>query len=134
MSFLSPPQASSAFLITPIFPQISAIYYHAGYPVDFVSLADYASVPLKSSRAAQCPSIALQLSAGAKKVQELLSPLGIIERCVAASEGANGQCRARYLGEHLVTLRRAHELVLKLQREEGGGNSLYRRSTPLFVA
>jgi hypothetical protein len=34
------------------------------------------------------------------------------------------QCRARYLGEHAVTLRCAHELVLKPQREEGGGNGI----------
>ncbi|KAH9987263.1 hypothetical protein BJV77DRAFT_1061641 [Russula vinacea] len=61
--------------------EISVVYYRAGY-----GPADYASAT-ESSRAVQCPSIALQL-AGAKKVQEVLMRPGVLERFLAPSEGA----------------------------------------------
>ena len=119
------------------------VYYRAGYvPGDYASPADYATrAVLERSRAAQCPSIALQL-AGAKKVQEVLSRPGILERFLAPSEGADA-VRDTWVSMWSLdsddgkgaeeAVRRAHELVLKPQRE-GGGNNIYRGNIPPFVA
>jgi Eukaryotic glutathione synthase, ATP binding domain len=102
-------------------------YYRAGYvPVGYASPADYATrAVLKSSRAAQRPSIALQL-AGAKKVQEVLSRPGVLERFLAPSEGADA-VRDTWVGILSLdrddgkgaeeAVRRAHELVLKPRRD-----------------
>ncbi|KAI0276758.1 glutathione synthase [Russula aff. rugulosa BPL654] len=141
---------SRALLITPISPgykvdpvEISVVYYRAGYvPGDYASPADYATrAVLERSRAAQCPSIALQL-AGAKKVQEVLSRPGVLERFLAPSEGADA-VRDTWVSMWSLdsdngkgaeeAVRRAHELVLKPQRE-GGGNNIYRGNIPPFVA
>jgi glutathione synthetase len=141
---------SRALLIAPISPglnvapvEISVVYYRTGYvPKDYASSADYATrALLERSRAAQCPSFALQL-AGAKKVQEVLTRPGMLERFLAPSEGA---AAVRDSWVHMWSLdadggagaeeavRRASELVLKPQRE-GGGNNVYRGNIPPFVA
>jgi len=102
-------------------------------PNDYASQADYETrVLLESSRAVQCPGLTLQL-AGAKKVQEVLTHPGMLERFLAPSEGAatmrdtwtrmwslgaGGRAGAEEAGC------RAHDLVLK-PRREGGGNSVY---------
>ncbi|KAF8488207.1 glutathione synthase [Russula emetica] len=141
---------SRALLIAPVSPgykvapiEISVVYYRAGYvPVDYASAADYTTrAVLERSRAVQCPSIALQL-AGAKKVQEVLSRPGILERFLAPSEGADA-VRDTWVSMWSLdkdegkgaeeAVRRAHELVLKPQRE-GGGNNIYRGNIPPFVA
>ena len=146
--------ASRALLIAPISPglkaapaEISVVYYRAGYtPLDYASPADYATrALLESSRAVQCPSLALQL-AGAKKVQEALTRPGVLERFLPpAAEGAAAAAAVRdsWVGMWSLdaddgrgaeeAVRRAHELVLKPQRE-GGGNNVYRGSIPPFVA
>jgi hypothetical protein len=77
-----------------------------------------------------------------QKVQEVLSRPSLLERFLAPSEGADA------LRDTTVSMwsldkddgkgaeeaeRRAHELVLKPQRE-GGGNNVYRGSIPPFVA
>ena len=119
------------------------VYYRAGYtPIDYASPADYAMRGvLESSRAAQCPSIALQL-AGAKKVQEVICRPGILERFLAPSEGADAVRDTWVSMWSLDTddgkgaeeaVRRAQGLVLKPQRE-GGGNNVYRGNIPSFVA
>ena len=137
---------SRALLVSPISPQlnqppveISVVYYRAGYaPVDYASPADYATrALLERSRAVQCPSLALQL-AGGKKVQEVLTRPGVLERFLAPSEGADAVrdswVRMWALDEGAEeAVRRAHELVLKPQRE-GGGNNIYRDAIPPFVA
>lgn len=119
------------------------VYYRAGYvPGDYASGASYATrAVLERSRAAQCPSLALQL-AGAKKVQEVLSRPGTLERFLAPSEGADA-VRDSWVGMWSLdgddgkgaeeAVRRAHELVLKPQLE-GGGNNVYRGNIPPFVA
>ena len=119
------------------------VYYRAGYvPIDYASPADYTTrAVLESSHAIQCPSIALQL-AGAKKVQEVLSRPGVLERFLAPSEGADA-VRDSWVSMWSLdrddgkgaeeAVRRAHELVLKPQRE-GGGNNIYRGNIPPFVA
>jgi glutathione synthase len=139
-----------ALIIAPISPgldaapvEVSVVYYRTGYaPKDYASSADYATrALLERSRAAQCPSLALQL-AGAKKVQEVLTRPGMLERFLTPSEGA-AAVRDSWVcmwsldadggagAEEAV--RRAHELVLKPQRE-GGGNNIYRGNIPPFVA
>ncbi|KAI0292396.1 glutathione synthase [Russula brevipes] len=142
--------ASRALLIAAISPgynvapvEISVAYYRAGYaPTDYASPADYATrALLESSRAAQCPSLALQL-AGAKKVQEVLTRPGVLERFLAPEEGA-AAVRDSWVRMWALdvdggagaeeAVRRAHELVLKPQRE-GGGNNVYRGNIPPFVA
>jgi len=97
---------------------------------------------LERSRAAQCPSLALQL-AGGKKVQEVLTRPGVLDRFLAHSEGAESVreswVRMWALDEGRdgagadEAVRRARELVLKPQRE-GGGNNIYRDKIPQFVA
>jgi glutathione synthase len=123
--------------------EISVVYYRAGYaPTDYASPADYATrALLERSRAAQCPSLVLQL-AGGKKVQEVLTRPGVLERFLAPSEGATA---VRDSWVHMWGLderagagaeeaaHRASELVLKPQRE-GGGNNVYRDKIPAFVA
>ena len=123
--------------------EISVVYYRTGYaPKDYASPADYATrALLESSRAAQCPSFALQL-AGAKKVQEVLTRPGMLERFLAPSEGA-AAVRDSWVGMWSLdadggagaeeAVRRAQDLVLKPQRE-GGGNNVYRGNIPPFVA
>ncbi|KAF4617135.1 hypothetical protein D9613_005773 [Agrocybe pediades] len=61
--------------------EISTVYYRAGYmPYDYATPADYATrFLLEESCAIKCPSIALQL-AGGKKVQEVLTQPGMLER------------------------------------------------------
>ena len=137
---------SRALLVAPISPQlnqpaveISVVYYRAGYaPVDYASPADYATrALLERSRAVQCPSLALQL-AGGKKVQEVLTRPDVLERFLSPSEGADA-VRDSWVrmwaleGGADEAVRRAHELVLKPQRE-GGGNNIYRDAIPPFVA
>jgi glutathione synthase len=141
---------SRALLIAPISTglnlstvEISVVYYRTGYvPKDYASPADYTTRSLlERSRASQCPSFALQL-AGAKKVQEVLTRPGILERFLAPSEGADA-VRDSWVRMWSLdadsgagaeeAVRRAHELVLKPQRE-GGGNNVYRENIPPFVA
>ncbi|KAH9968289.1 glutathione synthase [Russula compacta] len=131
---------SSGLNVAPV--EVSVVYYRTGYaPRDYASPADYATRSLlESSRAAQCPSLALQL-AGAKRVQEVLTRPGVLERFLAPSEGA-AAVRESWVRMWALdaddgagaeeAVRRAHELVLKPQRE-GGGNNVYRASIPPFV-
>lgn len=135
---------------TPV--EISVVYYRAGYtPSDYLTPADWPTrFRLERSLAIKCPSLPLQL-AGGKKVQEVLTHPGVLEKylgdlgpeyvdAVRASwmgmwgldaaaaaaggrEGEDGISRAR---------RQASSLVLKPQRE-GGGNNVYKEDIPAFL-
>lgn len=63
------------------FLEISTIYYRSGYmPHEYPTPEHYSTrFLLERSRAIKCPSIALQL-AGGKKVQEVLTHPGVLER------------------------------------------------------
>ena len=126
--------------------EISVVYYRAGYsPTDYTSPTDFATrALLERSRAAQCPSLALQL-AGGKKVQEVLTRPGVLERFLAPSSAGAEIESVRESWVRMWALdegpgragadeavRRARELVLKPQRE-GGGNNIYRDRIPQFV-
>ncbi|TFK40501.1 glutathione synthase [Crucibulum laeve] len=61
--------------------EISTVYYRSGYmPNEYPTTSHYTTrFLLERSRAIKCPSIALQL-AGGKKIQEVLTQPGILER------------------------------------------------------
>jgi hypothetical protein len=127
--------------------EISVVYFRAGYtPTDYPTQTEWNTrTLLERSRAIKCPSVALQLS-GAKKVQQVLTEPGILERFIADDE-------YRLEKEELVTtfmklypmddsplgkeaLKLAYSqperFVLKPQRE-GGGNNIYKEDIPKFL-
>ncbi|KAL4080595.1 hypothetical protein J3A83DRAFT_4084540 [Scleroderma citrinum] len=137
--------------------EISAVYLRAGYtPSDYPTPTHFATrFTLERSRAVKCPTIPLQL-AGGKKVQEVLSRPGMVERFVGETNARELRrtwmrmwslddsnlpipltCSAtpRSANEpNGTTLARAlaNSLVLKPQRE-GGGNNVYKNDIPLFL-
>ncbi|KAF8511005.1 hypothetical protein BU17DRAFT_77590 [Hysterangium stoloniferum] len=131
--------------------EISVVYFRAGYaPTDYPTPDHYNTrFKLNSSRAIQCPSIALQL-AGGKKVQEVLSQTGVAEKFLLdETKGPErftqddiDELRASWMamwsldinGDEGVRRARAGalKLVLKPQRE-GGGNNIYKESIPAFL-
>ncbi|KAL0960551.1 hypothetical protein HGRIS_005589 [Hohenbuehelia grisea] len=68
--------------------RISTIYFRAGYtPTDYPTRAEYTTrFLLERSSAISCPSVALQL-AGGKKVQQVLTRPGVLERFLDPREG-----------------------------------------------
>ena len=136
--------------------EISVVYYRAGYtPTDYEGKGNEknwdARFLLEKSKAIKCPSVALQL-AGAKKVQQVLSEEGVLERFLASDEkGVKGekygaealaQLRASWselypldphseLGKqgYQLAMQQPQRFVLKPQRE-GGGNNIYKHDIP----
>lgn len=110
---------------------VHLVYLRAGYsPDDYPSEAAWsARRMLEASTAALCPDVAMQL-AGAKKVQQVLAGIGVVERFLGEDEAAN----VRGLFAGLWGLDDAaikadacanpDRYVLKPQRE-GGGNNVY---------
>lgn len=132
--------------------EISTVYFRAGYtPNDYPTPAHYdIRYILESSRAIQCPSIQLQL-AGGKKVQEVLTHPGVLERFLndqkswgskVYGEEDTKAIRNTWMdmwgldegdGEGFKRARQeASTLVLKPQRE-GGGNNVYKEAIPSFL-
>jgi glutathione synthase len=135
--------------------EISVIYFRAGYtPTDYPTPRHYTTrVLLEQSRAISCPSIPLQL-AGGKKVQQVLTMPGMLERFMGEDKEGCEALRSSWMGmwglddESVfvpegdgsegetagVRLARARHaaLVLKPQRE-GGGNNVYKSSIPQFL-
>jgi glutathione synthase len=135
--------------ISPTPVEISTVYFRAGYtPKDYPTPSHYQTrFLLERSRAIKCPSIALQL-AGGKKLQEVLTHPGILEKFLC-DETKNGKAvfsktqleemRGSWVGmwgldyaeqgnpDAGVQKARslANSLVLKPQRE-GGGNNIYK--------
>ncbi|KAI0345594.1 glutathione synthase [Trametopsis cervina] len=124
--------------------EISTVYLRAGYtPTDYPTPAYYDLRYLfETSKAIQCPSIQLQL-AGGKKVQEVLTKPGILERFLPdMSTSEVAQLKESWMdmwalnegGEAGVARAREESatLVLKPQRE-GGGNNVYKEAIPPFL-
>ncbi|KAJ7747960.1 hypothetical protein DFH07DRAFT_923715 [Mycena maculata] len=123
--------------------QISTVYFRAGYtPTDYPTAAHYATrFLLERSAAIKCPSIALQL-AGGKKVQQVLTQPGVLERFLGGAVPAAqiAELRGSWMGmwgldaDQGVPRARAGAagLVLKPQRE-GGGNNVYKEAIPPFL-
>jgi glutathione synthetase len=82
--------------------EISTVYFRSGYsPHDYPTLAYYDTrFLLESSKAIKCPTIALQL-AGGKKVQEVLTQPGVLERFLSDE--------AKY-GKNVVSVEEIDEL------------------------
>ncbi|KAI0050881.1 glutathione synthase [Auriscalpium vulgare] len=156
-ALLLPSGASSASPLS----EIAVVYYRAGYtPTDYPTPAIYATrANLERSRAIQCPSLALQL-AGGKKIQQVLTMSGVLERYLSREEGAD-EVRESWVAMwglddedlpipgakptnviHVDDVKepkgtreariRADTLVLKPQRE-GGGNNIYRAAILPFL-
>ncbi|KAJ7094015.1 hypothetical protein B0H15DRAFT_1020657 [Mycena belliarum] len=122
--------------------EVSTVYFRAGYtPADYPSATQYATrFLLERSRAIKCPSIALQL-AGGKKVQQVLTQPGVLERFLNDIPAAQvEELRSSWMGmwgldEESGTQKArdlAERLVLKPQRE-GGGNNVYKEAIPPFL-
>ncbi|KAJ7757021.1 hypothetical protein B0H16DRAFT_1537730 [Mycena metata] len=123
--------------------EISTVYFRAGYtPTDYPTVSHYSTrFLLERSRAIKCPSIALQL-AGGKKVQQVLTQPGVLERFLGNTMPAAqiDELRASWMGmwglDEEAGVHKAREaaerLVLKPQRE-GGGNNVYKEAIPEFL-
>ncbi|KAJ7201653.1 glutathione synthase [Mycena pura] len=117
--------------------EISVVYFRAGYaPTDYPSPVHYETrFLLERARAIKCPSIALQL-AGGKKVQQVLTQPGMLERFLGDADLA--ELRATWMEMWALEegVQRARDaaagLVLKPQRE-GGGNNVYKEAIPPFL-
>ncbi|TFY58244.1 hypothetical protein EVJ58_g6541 [Rhodofomes roseus] len=125
--------------------EISMVYFRAGYtPTDYPTPEFYDTrYLLESSCAIQCPSIQLQL-AGGKKVQQVLTNPGVLERFLGDS--------SRW-GTEVFTLAELDELRSSWmdmwgldedvpdanptsrprERREGGGNNVYKEAIPAFL-
>ncbi|GAA95082.1 uncharacterized protein L969DRAFT_95945 [Mixia osmundae IAM 14324] len=127
--------------------EISVVYYRAGYgPADY-TLAEhwFTRLLLERSRAVKCPSVALQL-AGAKKIQQVLTEPGMLERFESEHLDQRQIADLRRTFIALYSLEEGTEgdqneqlardqpsrFVLKPQRE-GGGNNVYREKIPPFL-
>ncbi|EAU85776.2 glutathione synthase [Coprinopsis cinerea okayama7 len=140
--------------------EISVVYYRSGYmPHEYPTPAHYTvRLILESSKAINCPTIALQL-AGGKKVQEVLTRPGVVEKFLpefsaeqiaelrgsfmdmwgldedsqdaVGSTETGGQGKSEPLGTTKARKEFA-SLVLKPQRE-GGGNNVYKDDIPAFL-
>ena len=111
-------------------------YFRAGYhPRDYPSADEWSALlSIERSLAVKCPNVAQHLS-GSKKVQQVLTTKGAVERFVSAEaaqrirrtfaglwglESDNDETR-RVVADAIA---QPHEYVLKPQRE-GGGNNLW---------
>jgi glutathione synthase len=139
------------FLGTP--HRVSVVYFRATYtPTDFPSLEYWhLRVLLEQSTAIKCPSLPLQL-AGGKKVQQMLTQPGVLERFIKVGKDATQEeveaLKATWVDMWALDdppvpvdglpsgLQRAYyrhaNLVLKPQRE-GGGNNIYKSHIPAFL-
>lgn len=122
---------------------ISVVYYRAGYgPEDYTSATEWESRKmLEISNAVKCPSVITQL-AGSKKVQQVLSNKGVVEKFVNDQPADN--LRSTFMGMHAlddsaegkrtaaIALNNPEKYVLKPQRE-GGGHNIYRNAIPEFL-
>lgn len=124
--------------------EISTVYFRAGYgPGDYPTELEWASrTTLERSKAIKCPSVITQL-AGAKKIQQVLTMEGVVERFLPVPEVASRvrgtfaaihplDSSAAGLAARELALNAPEKYVLKPQRE-GGGNNIYRSKIPDFL-
>lgn len=131
------------YLETPV--EISVVYFRSGYsPDDYPTPATWeARELLERSKAIKCPTISTHL-AGSKKVQQVLTIDGILERFLPSSPLICAKLRETFTGIHPLdstpmglaarnlALTHPERYVLKPQRE-GGGNNVYREDIPGFL-
>ncbi|KAJ1969327.1 Glutathione synthetase [Dispira parvispora] len=121
--------------------EIAVAYYRSAYsPTDFRTEQDWqARALVEQSKAIKCPNVAYQL-AGTKKIQEVLSRAGVLERFVQDPQ-VRMQIQQCFTGlypldqspegrqAYQLALAHPERFVMKPQRE-GGGNNVYGRDIP----
>ncbi|KAL1733458.1 glutathione synthase [Schizophyllum commune] len=144
--------------------EISTVYFRAGYtPADYPTQINYDTrFLLERSSAIKCPTIPLQL-AGGKKVQEVLTQPGVLDRFLddatrtdaaelraswmamwgldAAADGLSADTIPTTDPSNAATAEphgvlRAREQFARLvlkPQREGGGNNVYKESIPAFL-
>ncbi|BFZ53069.1 Glutathione synthetase [Savitreella phatthalungensis] len=124
--------------------EVAVVYYRAGYsPDDYPSAEEWRGrKTLEASAAIKCPTLLTQL-AGSKKVQQVLTDAGMVERFVDTKESAD-LVRSTFVKLHTLdtteagkearrlALEQPERYVLKPSRE-GGGNNIYRDKIPEFL-
>ncbi|KAJ0061006.1 hypothetical protein NL108_004723, partial [Boleophthalmus pectinirostris] len=117
--------------------EVAVVYYMHGFvPQQYTSEEDWeALLMIERSLAVKCPDIATHL-AGTKKVQQVLSQPGVLERFFPEEPHAVEQIRATFTrlysldmgpeGDRAVEMAIAdpEHFIMKPQRE-GGGNNIY---------
>lgn len=125
--------------------EVAVVYYRAGYgPDDYTTPEDWRGRrQLEASYAIKCPTLLTQL-AGSKKVQQILTAEGVVERFLRDTQDAQ-KVRSTFVALYslddspagLEARKLAHEqperFVLKPSRE-GGGNNIYRHDIPPHLA
>ncbi|KAL5519732.1 hypothetical protein ACEPAG_1392 [Sanghuangporus baumii] len=145
--------------------EISVVYYRAGYtPKDYPTPSHYGlRETLSRSRAINCPTLALQL-AGGKKVQQVLTKEGVLERFLlqspkhteAETTTPSNSGPEHFTSEDLALIRSTwvdmwclsdpgtpdglthaltqHASLVLKPQREGGGNNVYHSSIPSFLS
>eukprot|EP00949_MAST-11_sp_MAST-11-sp1_P000241 g241.t1 len=109
--------------------EISVVYFRAGYsPDDYSGERDWNTrMRLETSFAIKCPTVEYQL-VGTKKIQQVLSGEGVVERFLSPEDAARVRqtFAGLYPAEEAIAIVRndPQGFVLKPQRE-GGGNNIY---------
>ncbi|XP_028266023.1 glutathione synthetase-like [Parambassis ranga] len=116
--------------------EVAVVYYRYGYMPDHYNQQRWAvRLMMEQSLAVKCPNISTHL-VGTKKVQQVLSRPGALERFFPNQPGAVEQIRAVFAGLYTLdmgpegdravdmALENPHNYVLKAQRE-GGGNNIF---------
>ncbi|KAM3617058.1 uncharacterized protein V6R79_001702 [Siganus canaliculatus] len=114
--------------------EVAVVYYRCGYmPDHYTEQAWEARLLIERSLAVKCPDIGTHL-AGTKKVQEVLSRPGVLERFFPDQPQVVEQIRATFAGLYTLdmgpdgdqtvkmALANPDKFVLKPQREGGGNN------------
>lgn len=123
--------------------EVAVAYYRYGYsPSHYPTKKEYElRLTIERSRAIKCPTVAFHL-AGCKKIQQVLTKDGVLERFVAEDK-MRDSLRATFVGlysldspssDYIIqqALNSPDRFVLKPQRE-GGGNNLFGEDLKQFL-
>uniref|UniRef100_A0A3B3R5X7 Glutathione synthetase n=1 Tax=Paramormyrops kingsleyae TaxID=1676925 RepID=A0A3B3R5X7_9TELE len=116
--------------------EVAIVYFRNGYmPQNYTEQSWEARLMMERSKAVKCPDISTHL-AGTKKVQQVLTQPGVLEKFFPDDPEAVTQIRATFAGLYTLdmgaegektvamALEKPDQFVLKPQRE-GGGNNVY---------
>jgi glutathione synthetase len=116
--------------------EVAVVYFRAGYvPKDYPSQKEWdGRLLIERSRAIKCPSISYHIL-GAKKVQQVISTPGVLERLIPDQESVK-RMQASFTGLYSIAGSQSEEIVQKAiknpfdfvmkPQREGGGNNLYK--------
>lgn len=128
--------------------EVAVVYYRSGYaPTDYEMAPEAtwnARLYLENSLAIKCPSLLTQLS-GAKKVQQILTQKGMVEKFLPdISKDELDKLLSTFVAIYplddsedgktakKLAFENPEKFVLKPQRE-GGGNNIYKENIPAFL-